>query len=506
MNTADSTADFYGRKSNNDDGRSVEGQEDEYLEDCEAEGFAVGRRFADPDRSASRYSRQPRPDFNALVEHIEAGNCQILSMWEPSRGSRRLGQWIDFLDLCRKQKVLIRIISHGRTYDISVRRDWRTLADDGVDAADESEKISERTRRGKRKAARQGRPVGRLAFGWQRVFDERGKFVEQVPHPEQGPIVQEIFARVADGEPFAIIAESLNKRKVPAPQRPCPDTCKRDHRHFAAGAPWTDRQVRVLTTHASYAGRRIHQGHDVGEGVWEPLVEPEVWQAVQARLTARNGLHNDVRLSHWLAGVILCGACEQQRLHAGVRGKGNYAYQCRKAGCYKTSGSARGLEGFIEPLILGRLGQPDAAPVFQPANDSAAIKQAKAEEKELREQLDGYYKAAGRRGAGITPTGLAAIEREMLPQIEAAAAKVRRLSTPAALAKYADVDLVAKWPDMDARPRREIVVALVDLVLEPGSKGGGPKFDPSRLGRSRWVGDPLTWGERWAGSTGPSSN
>ncbi|MEV2236677.1 recombinase family protein [Micromonospora sp. NPDC049891] len=495
------TADFYGRKSNNDAGQSVAGQETEFRDDCEDQGYRVGRIFADPDRSASRYARRPRPDYTQLVEHIRSGNCQILSLWESSRGSRKLGEWVDFLDLCRQHGTLIRIISHQRTYDMKIRRDWRTLADDGVDSADESEKISERTRRGKRKAAREGRPTGRLPFGWTRVYDERGKLADQVPHPEQAPIVREIITDIANGKPAGQIAASLNERGIPTPQKPCKPDCDRDHRHFPPDMKWTDRQVRQLAIRPHYAGRRVHQGQDVGAGKWKPLVDPKVWQTAYNRLTANSGMRNDPRVAHWLTGAVKCSEC-MHGLRSGSRKPGHNAYQCRN--CFAVSASARGLEGVIEPLIRARLRQPDAAAVFEPDDDSTELEQAKMEEKALRAHLDGFYKLASKPGAGITPEGLAAIEQETLPQIKAAAAKVRRLSTPPALSRFAGVDVDAEWDDLDARARREVVCALADIVLTPGSKGSGPKFDPSRLGRSRWVGDNLTWAERWGGLTSPA--
>lgn len=494
------TADFYGRKSNNDAGQSVAGQESDFRDDCEAEGFNVGRTFADPDRSASRYARRLRPDYGELIAHIRAGNCQVLSLWESSRGSRKLGEWVDFLDLCRQHGTLIRIISHERTYDMSIRRDWRTLADDGVDSADESEKISERTRRGKRKAAKEGRPTGRLPFGWKRVYDDRGKFVEQIPHPEQAPIVREIIGALAEGKPAGQVAASLNERGVPTPQKPCREGCDRDHRHFPVGMQWTDRQVRQLAVRSHYAGRRIHQDQDVGPGQWKPLIDPKVWQTAYNRLTSRSGMNNDPRVAHWLTGAIKCGECGHG-LRAGVRKEGHGAYQCRN--CFKVSGSARALEEIVGAMILARFDQPDGKAIFRPANDDAALEQAKTEERELREHLEGFYKLAGKRGSGITPTGLAAVEKEMIPQVEAAAAKVRRLETPPALARFADIDIVAEWDDLDARTRREVVTWAADVVLAPGGRGSGPKFDRWRLSGSRYVGDPLSWGDHWRGLASP---
>lgn len=484
-------ADFYGRKSNKDQGRSVAGQEQEFRSDCAEQNLDVGKIFADPDRSASRYARKPRPDYEELVQHVRSGKCQVLSLWEASRGSRRIGEWSDFLDLCREKGVLIRIVSHNRTYDPRIRRDWRTLIEEGVDAADEAEKIGERTRRGKRLAAQEGRPASRLAYGFKRVYDERGKFVAQVEHPEQAAVVREIFNRVAAGEPYSTIADDLNDRALTAPE----------------GGPWSDRQVRQVVTKPSYAGQRVHKDEQY-EGQWDALVDPKVWRAANRRATAQSGLNNDPRLSHWLTGVVQCGPCaaalppnteKKITLRSATRADGRKAYECRN--CMKVSASAAGLEGVIAPLLKARLSDPRYANVFAPPDNREALEAAEAERDRLKDHLAGFYEQAADPDSGLTAAGLAAVEKRMLPQIADAEALVRRLSTPPALHILADVDIPAEFDNLPIPLRREVVSHVADIVLMPGSKAGGPKFDPWRLAKSRWIGDDKTWGDYWRGET-----
>jgi site-specific DNA recombinase len=473
-----SKSDLYTRKSSKDDGRSVEAQEDDWRDDCGDQDLEPGRVFTDPDRSASRHARKGRPDFDALIEHIKAGHCEVLSLWEASRGSRKVGEWADFLDLCRNKKVLIRVISHSRTYDMSVRRDWRTLIDEGVDAADESEKISERTRRGKRKAAMRGRPVGRLAYGFKRVYDDRGHFVEQVEHPDQAPVVREIVRRLADREPAGQVARDLNARRIQAP----------------LGGPWSDRQVRQIAIKPSYAGQRVHQGETVGDGCWEPIVDPQVWHQAYSLLTQPGRKHNnDSRLSHWLTGAVTCGLCRNKTLRAQNRRDGSLAYQCR--GCLRVSASGRGLESIIETLILWRARQRDVLTAALPKQDTVALAAAEAEEQTLRRRLD-EARAEWKTGR-ISAASFGEMERDITPDIELAAAKVRKLSIPPALAELANLDIVNDWVDMGVRLRREIVVALADIVIAPGAMASGPRFDRLRLVESRWRGEERNWGQMW---------
>jgi hypothetical protein len=71
----------------------------------------------------------------------------VVVLWESSRGGRELEEWAAFLNACRRTGTGIYITTHGRLYDMANGRDWRSLAEDGVDSAYESEKTSVRIRR-----------------------------------------------------------------------------------------------------------------------------------------------------------------------------------------------------------------------------------------------------------------------------------------------------------------------------------------------------------------------
>ena len=44
-------------------------------------------------------------------------NAQILMIWESSRGSRRVGEWVKLIELCEQRAVSIHVVTHHRTYD-----------------------------------------------------------------------------------------------------------------------------------------------------------------------------------------------------------------------------------------------------------------------------------------------------------------------------------------------------------------------------------------------------
>lgn len=473
--------DLYLRKSNKDEGRSVSRQLAELTDAAADEGLRVGRVFVDPDFSASRYRRRERPDYAALLDHIRAGDCRVLGILEASRGSRDLTEWSTLLDLCRKLDVRIWIRTHDRVYDLSRRRDWRALADEGLDAADESEKISERTRSGKRKAAREGRPPGRLAYGFTRTYDSTGRFVAQLPHPDQAPVVAEMVRRVASGEALFSIAADLNARGIT----------------MSGGSPWAGRLVRQTVLRPAYAGRRVHRGEDVGTAAWAPIVDVDQWRRAVAVLTRpeRRSTTRGTALTHWLTGAVACGRCHRGRLVAKTQGASGRPMRYACGSCGKLFVAGRPLEEFVEAVVLRRLARPDALAVFQARADDTAVKRAADTIAALRKRLDEHYDEAAK--GKLSARGLTVVEGRILAEIGEVEAKAQRLALPPLLADTDPADVIARWSQFSPAMKRAYVTTLAELVVAPAARRG-PGFDSSRLAPSRWVGVSVTWGEMWA--------
>jgi site-specific DNA recombinase len=474
------TVDLYLRKSTKDAGRSVDRQLADLQEAAQAQDLTIGSTFCDPDFSASRYRRRDRPDFAALLEHLRSGNCQVLGLWEASRGSRDLTEWSSLLDLCRKRKIKIWVRTHDRVYDLSHRRDWRTLADEGVNAADESEQLSDRVCSGKRAAARAGRPAGRLQYGYTRQYDARGKLIAQVEHPAEAPIVREMVARIVKGDTLTVIAADLNRRGITMP----------------GGSPWRGSLVRQLVLRPAYIGRRIHHGEDIGPATWPALVDAGQWQRMKVILTRpdRRSTTRGTALTHWMSNVALCGGCRRTRLTLNTGGtSGRLRYCCDyRAGCGKVFVAAAALEAAIEQAVLGRLDSPDALEVFRAKPDDAALRRAEDQVAQLQDRLDAHYAEAAR--GKLSARGISIIEGQLLPEIQRAEAEVDRLSAPVLPAELDAIDVAEKWSGYTPKIKRAWVRALAEVVVSPATRRG-PVFDETRLDESRWRGDARTWGE-----------
>lgn len=288
-------------------GRSPDQQHAENVRAIHEQGWTLHPEppYRDTDRSASRYAKLAREDFRRLVADLASGEfgADVLAIWESSRGSRRVGEWVDLVDLCKERNILIWVTTHGRAYDPARARDRRSLLEDAVDAEYESDKISERRRRSARAAAEEGRPHGRNIYGYRRVYDSETRELLRVePRPGEAEVIEEAARRVLARESFYSIARDFNARGVPTRSR------KRvpplDH------GGWTPSEVKQMLRLPAYAGKRDHKGVIVGDGMWPALVPFEQWQHLQAIMgTQRSTSPRDHTAKYLLTGIALCGVC-----------------------------------------------------------------------------------------------------------------------------------------------------------------------------------------------------
>lgn len=510
-------ADIYGRKSTDDRGKSVADQLAEGQEATDEHGWTLGRVFSDDNRSASRFARKVREDFAELLAHIESGRCELLILWESSRGSRKLVEWAGFLDLIREHGVLIYVVSHGRTYDCRISRDWKSLATDGVDAHDESNTNSDRVLRGKRKAAAAGRPAGKLQYGFRRLYNDAGKFVKQVEHPEQAAIVREVARRVLAGKSCNSIALDFNARGIVSPRAEVllarvrrnrdqaadastPDAQRvrllaeaEEWETQAAGLKWDLTQIKRLCVMPSYAGLRQHQGQVVGKAGWKGIHDEDTYSKLLIQLNdPKRQKQRNTSLTHVLSGLLRCAPCGARMFV--LKNRGYLTYVCRD-GAHVAIRTTK-IEAFVEGLVLSRLEREDAAQLFiVPEQAKSEAEGAERLAEELEARLAPFYAQAA--AGKLSATGLAAIEADLLPQIEAAEKRAQA-------AKVAPIPEVIqgligaprkRWPELTIYQRREALGLLIaELKVSPTGRGKRT-LDPRRLGESRWKWDTLTWAD-----------
>lgn len=447
----------YARQSK-DKTKSIDEQAKEMLDDAVTEGDEVVREYSDG-VSASRHTRKLRDDWLKLLEDIRNKQADVVRLWESSRGDRKLTTWSAFLDLCRETGTLVRVTSHGRTYDLSRARDWRTLAEDGVDSSYESDKLRERVLRGVEGAAKTGKPHGKVLFGYTRVYDDRGRYVEQVAHPEHSQTVQEAARRVYKGEACYAIAQDFNARQIAAPR----------------GGRWDPTQIKRLVTNPGYVGKRVYRGEVIGDAQWPALIDQKTFDACVTRLSdPRRRSVEDLTVKHLLSGIAACDVCKTPLRR--IKNRGYPSYQCPGGFCVSVNMAK--LEGYIEDVIVERLAKPDFLELFAPKENPEEREQAEATIAELEGEIESGKTLVRKRK--MTMASFAELESDLLRQIDALRRILKPVAVPPVVRKAAGSDAKARWARLTLQERRELVTILVQIYVRKTGQGSR-RFDPQRV-------------------------
>jgi site-specific DNA recombinase len=460
---AEMRAGIYGRESK-DKAKSVADQVAAGLAVITEQGWWHAGTY-DDGSSASRYARKRRADWDRLLADLDSGQLDVLVLWESSRGSREPVDWFGMLNTCLQKGILIHVISHERTYDPSRARDWKSLADDGVDAAHESNRLSERTCRGVDSAAAAGLPHGETPYGYDRIYDERTKaLLEQRPHPVHAPIVREIIGRVGRSDPIVRIVADLNTRGVPAP----------------GGKQWQRTTIKRIARNVAYLGKRRHKG-EIHDAVWPALVSDTEFYAATHVLNTPNRRATKPGLAKWMLSYLATATCGGLLQAIPARSGHRARYWCTLDGC--TSIGVTELDQLVTAVIVGRLSQEDVRDLF--AGDTTAAAAARDEAARLRANLDEARDLVGKPPpTGISAGSLARIEANLVPLIEAAEKRAIAATTPAAMSELLDAarfgqQVVAPmWESLPVAARREIITQLVTVRVSRATR---------RL--SRWADD-----------------
>lgn len=448
-------AGIYGRQSH-DATKSINEQTAECERDATAQGWKVAARYSDG-VSASRHARKARTDWPRLLADLDAGRLGALVLWESSRGDRTLTTWSAMLDLCRARGVLIRVTTHGRTYDMANARDWRTLAEDGVDSAYESEKTSARNRRATAAQAAAGRPHGPVRYGYERVYDPATRaLLGEREHPAHAAVVRDIVRRIGRNVPVSTIVRDLNDGGVPSP----------------SGGRWHPSRVRAIAGSPTYAGIRMHKG-ERHPAIWPALVTEADHLAALRVLGAPERKTTRPGRQAWMLSYLVRG--DECGCGLGYRAGRQYRGRNYKAvyGCAHVTIDALELDALILDVVAGYLADAD----LRPLTDDGAAVAARTEANALRLRLAEWRDSAAH--GETTPATMAHIETELAGQIRDADRRAVQASTPAVLR---DVLSGARYPEfirarlaaLPAPAQREIIGTLLSVRVARAARRLAP--------------------------------
>jgi site-specific DNA recombinase len=458
-------AGLYGRVSilrKGADDRSCRQQDEANTAACARNEWPVVARYADPGRSASRFARGAREDYERLLRDVKARNHDVTVFWEPSRGGRELVAWATLLHESRAHGVMIYITDHDRLYDLASARDWKSLAEDGISAAYSSEETARRIRRDVNDNAAAGRPHGKILFGFERIYDAHTKaLTEQRRHPGNAPTVAEVITRIAAGHPQNSIATDMARREVASPD----------------GGPWNAALVRRIATNRAYIGQRGHNGAWT-PAIWPALVdEPTFWRAQRILNDPGRPKYRPGSAKHLLSYLATCSPCGGPLNVTAVRRV--LYYICKDHHC--TAMRRDWLDLFVAEVVGGMFDDPAFwEEIGRSGDDEVQAEYAKANE--LRSDLRQHVQLAKARK--ITPASFAEIEASLLSQIAESEARAVQIAAPPVLRDLARAPEGARklFEGSPLAVRKQVLRELfAEISLKPATRHGKYGFDAERV-------------------------
>jgi DNA invertase Pin-like site-specific DNA recombinase len=357
----------YYRKSNEDDGGSVEQQQKWALAAAPQQGIEILREFTD--QAKKGHETATRTAFHDMLRFCQQEGKQgrpveAIVCWHPNRFSRADSietGW--FVHEFRKAGVC-RMFTAARGWVDFGRMEDRIIFGIEQDASNHRYVVdlAQDATRGRLAGAREGRWMGGpIPYGYRPEMEKvtvKGKTRWRTARLVLGPdaeadVVRRIFldyANTAVG--LRQLAQRLTADGVPTPR---------------GGKSWTVHTVRNILTHPVYLGRLVwgrrvqgkffgvvdaelvpltgpRKSRPNGKAVrapsqtHEPLVDVAVWERCQAKL-ARRKKERQPRLGCYaLSGLVRCGHCGANMVARVVEAKG-HSYRRVFCGTYNRCGS-----------------------------------------------------------------------------------------------------------------------------------------------------------------------
>jgi site-specific DNA recombinase len=185
-------------------------------ERCAKEGWEIVGEYADLEVSgAAGLSESKRPQLNALLRHVEAGEVDQFLTESSSRAARHIRDTHEIFERIKYAGARWYTLQHGEVNEMMAG--MMAVMDAQFRASNR-----ETVKRGQHGAVRNGRFAAGLAYGYRPILkaNERGNPVRGLrePDPEMAQNIVRIFTEYRDGLSPKMIAERLNADSIPSPR------------------------------------------------------------------------------------------------------------------------------------------------------------------------------------------------------------------------------------------------------------------------------------------------
>ncbi|MGP5197207.1 recombinase family protein [Arthrobacter rhombi] len=394
------------------------------------------------DNSVSATSGKARPEYQRMIQDVEAGGIDVVVAWKLDRLTRRPIEIEEWIQLHESHGV--NLATADGDLDLSTASGQTIAGILANIARGEMKSKSDRQKAAHAQRAAAGRPWSTVRmFG----FEDDG-----VTHrPEEAEAIRGMYSDLIAGVPQRRIARGLNERGILS----------------SAGKSWSQGTVRLLLMNPRNAGLRARLGEVVGPGVWDPIVPEETYRVAVSKMDGPAS--GGGRARYLLTGLARCGVCGGP-MKAGSTARGVRQYMCTRAA--HVGRNAERLEALVVGTVVGILSRPDARDLLTVRDgvDSAALA---AEADVLRQRLDGL--AVEFADGVLTGSQLAAVTARLRERIEGLEGQMRRSSAADALAPVLDSGEAAAdaWLKLDVYRQRAIVDALMVVRVNRSPRGAG---------------------------------
>jgi DNA invertase Pin-like site-specific DNA recombinase len=440
------------------------------LEDCEALaaslGWTVVAHFDDNDISA--YSGRRRPGFEDLLEAMESGEVNALLCWHTDRLHRSMKDLERFIEIAEPARVSIKTVQAGEL-DLSTNAGRMVARILGSVARQESEHHGERRVRACVQKAGRG--------AWETANRPFGYTLAGKPLEPEAQAIRDAVADVLDGKSLQQVAREWNAAGLRTTR--AGSTHRLNGKTYTVEGTWRAPRVRRVLLNPRYAGLKVHRGKvQPVKGRWTRLITPATHERLVAYLTDPQR----TTTTSWErrfpgSGIYRCGVCEgpmKSDVAGGRDRPKRHSYTCRRA--EHVSRNATHLDDFVANAILERLSNAKLVVAAKRGDSVSKLQNARAEVVSKLDTVvdlidDGTLDGPrARERAAEYKAEIAALDRKL--------AALTRVS-PAARLRASGPDLRARWEQMDATLRSQVIDELAEVRVLPARRGRG--FDPDAV-------------------------
>lgn len=312
---------------------SPESQVAKIKELAKREGYLIPEEYFYRDEGISGKKADKRPAFRLMIATAkqESPPFDVIYVWEFSRFARNQEESIMYKNLLKKHGVAVRSVREPLNDS-----PFSSLIERIIEWMDEYYLINlaVEVRRGMTEKAHRGEAMGTAPFGY--------TCKDKTFYPnENAETIRYIYRSYADGKPLRTLAAELGASGVRTRRGNLPDN--RWVSYILSNPVYIGKIRWSSEGHANY-DRANYFGDNVilVDGKHKPIIEQELWDAVQCRLATRKTevkyVRKDTSRIFALKGLIRCGNCGATLTYLSAKSPSlqchKYAKgQCRQSHC-----------------------------------------------------------------------------------------------------------------------------------------------------------------------------